>query len=351
LKTVFFTRPSFYKKQEIRHLDQYSLGILLYFLHTKTWPYKYTSHVDQLKKELLKTPIALSKLNPAITPRVEKVVQQAMAKDPDKRFETIKELYRHYLGQAEFDDDFVGIVHSDKVYQSLKNELREKKVRSVVSGVKYAVLVLMTLFLTTFGYHFYMTYLTEIPMKTVPNILGVPIEEAQALLNEAGLHYEIAGTRATAYIPQGFVMESKPPGGRDVKENRVIRLFISKGSALTRVPDLTGRSPALVTTLLEQRGLTFEIDDEIYSEKYQKGMVVAQHPTPNVEVQVGDIVTVIISKGLPATMSVSKVPNVFFMDRSQVRVVKLSFEVLEGWSDQEISVIHMRGIFITSQPS
>jgi serine/threonine protein kinase len=74
--------------------DVYSMGVLLYELLTGVWPFMEETKVDMLRAHLQKPPPPLSASRPDLRydPRLDGIVQRAMAKKPEARFADANEM-------------------------------------------------------------------------------------------------------------------------------------------------------------------------------------------------------------------------------------------------------------------
>jgi serine/threonine protein kinase len=83
--------------------DIYSLGVTLYELLTLTAPYETGNVYDLLHQVLVKKPRTFKELNLPLAQELEAIVFKAMAKNPDQRHQTAKELaedLRRYLDRT-----------------------------------------------------------------------------------------------------------------------------------------------------------------------------------------------------------------------------------------------------------
>jgi serine/threonine protein kinase len=73
--------------------DIYSLGVILYYLLTFHWPYDVNcSYYDVLRNIQEQEPERPSKIAPHVNKDLEAIVLKSMAKDPDKRYQSLIEL-------------------------------------------------------------------------------------------------------------------------------------------------------------------------------------------------------------------------------------------------------------------
>jgi len=77
--------------------DLYALGILLYQMVTGQLPFTGDTALAVYMRQLHEIPPPPSRLNPAITPDVDRVVLRALDKDPRRRFQTPDDLAQAYL--------------------------------------------------------------------------------------------------------------------------------------------------------------------------------------------------------------------------------------------------------------
>jgi serine/threonine-protein kinase len=72
--------------------DVYALGVVLYELSTGRVPFASESPMDILTQHLIEQPTPPRQVDPKLDPRLEKIILQALEKDPDKRFRDTREL-------------------------------------------------------------------------------------------------------------------------------------------------------------------------------------------------------------------------------------------------------------------
>ncbi|MGA5129093.1 Stk1 family PASTA domain-containing Ser/Thr kinase [Streptomyces olivoreticuli] len=139
--------------------------------------------------------------------------------------------------------------------------------------------------------------LSKGPAKAeVPNVVGMPFDEAKRKIEGAGLTVGEVGKQFSGETPQGSVLATDPKPGVERRPDSPVALTVSKGAALS-VPKVQGLSVAAATSALEDKGLKVEVSDaQVYSDA-PKGSVAAQSPADGGQAAKGDTVTLTLSKG------------------------------------------------------
>ncbi|MEZ6059520.1 MAG: protein kinase [Planctomycetaceae bacterium] len=105
--------------------DQYSLGVTFYEVLTGVPPFAGTSPNDLLKKHIADKPQEPSLLNPNVTPELDRIIVQMLAKKPDQRFGSMQEVASALRGIKPFKEDPV------QLQERQQREAKEKQAASV----------------------------------------------------------------------------------------------------------------------------------------------------------------------------------------------------------------------------
>jgi serine/threonine-protein kinase len=124
----------------------------------------------------------------------------------------------------------------------------------------------------------------RIALKTretvVPTLTGKTVNEATAVVSEAGLTLKVEeGRRPDPKVPAGQIVTQEPPGGISTRRQRSIKVWVSAGPRAMIVPAVVGDSERTADLRIRQQGLLLEALAEIRSADYSSGTIVAQSPT------------------------------------------------------------------------
>ncbi|MEX0686674.1 MAG: PASTA domain-containing protein [Balneolales bacterium] len=132
---------------------------------------------------------------------------------------------------------------------------------------------------------------------TVPDVTRISLEEAEEILTNHGLRYELHGRRSNEAYPPNFVIDQTPSASNQVKPNRKVYLTINTTENPTvTVPDVVNLSLRNAEIQLQNYGLTVgQITME--SSRY-KNSVLAQSVTEGRSVEHGTVVDLVVGDGL-----------------------------------------------------
>ncbi len=104
LGTPEYMAPELIENSATPGSDIYALGIILYQMLTGHVPFKGSTPIGVCWKHLREQPAVPSTLNPNVSHAIDKVILQALEKNPQRRFKSANDLaqaYRHALKQEE----------------------------------------------------------------------------------------------------------------------------------------------------------------------------------------------------------------------------------------------------------
>ena len=150
-------------------------------------------------------------------------------------------------------------------------------------------------------------------MVRMPAVIGRSLEEAQKVLENAGLRSEVFYGVSDTY-GEGIVMDAGVPEGQEVAAGSTVSLTVARIERVA-APDVTDFAREEAETTLRQTGLTPVVQEE-YSDETDAGYVTGQTPEGGAEIPVGSEVTIYVSKG-PDLSGLVQVPNLLGMTEQQ----------------------------------
>jgi serine/threonine-protein kinase len=133
------------------------------------------------------------------------------------------------------------------------------------------------------------------PAAEVPNLQGQAEADGIRILEDLGWIVEVQ-TVEDEDIPEGFVISTEPTPGTLLEVGEIIRLIVSEGPGVVRVPNVIGEEATDAAQILDDDGLiavpdTCLIDDP---DNQVEGTVIEQTPSGGVEVEVGAEITICV---------------------------------------------------------
>ncbi|HXG57988.1 MAG TPA: PASTA domain-containing protein [Thermoanaerobaculia bacterium] len=200
------------------------------------------------------------------------------------------------------------------------------------------------LLLVAFGSstYFWFNFFVKGKSISTPNLIGRSVAEARAICSDLGLELKVDPTarRNSDRVPAGHIAwQNRAPGATSlVKRGTTIRVELSAGPLVIRVPDLTGQSAGTAMLRLAQQNL--KLENVAYASVPGKTGVLATDPP------IGTVVEA--QKPVAALVSVPPPPPKYLMpdligrpldavrpalERRGLSVTTVKFEAYPGLAD------------------
>jgi serine/threonine-protein kinase len=131
---------------------------------------------------------------------------------------------------------------------------------------------------------------------TVPDVVGMKVDEAERLLQGAGLAGVREAERVNREWPVHTVLEQDPPPGLRTVAGREIGLVVSLGRGEATIPDLVGESLRHAELVLVREGVGVGQLSYVTSD-VKAGHVVGMMPGPGARIPQGQPVDLLLSAG------------------------------------------------------
>lgn len=325
--------------------DIYSLGIVMYEMITGVLPFDADNHISVAMKQIQEKPILPSKKVKSIniTKAYEDIIMKCLEKHQSFRFQNIDELLKKLNAlngnnelvktEKEIIDSPTIVIpaltdieeenvinidlideNSDKAFKSFFNtdepeEQEENDIKKHNNNKKITIAaILSALIIAVIGGIIGFKALLYVPEIPVPDLLGRSEEQAEKIIEDLGLVFEVSKREYSDKYSEGQVMEQSVKEGSKVKKNYPVEVVISKGEKEFLVPDLIGKYAIEAGIILKEAGLSEGEATEENSDKYAAGQIIDQYPSANSPAKENDKVNYVVSIGPKITYV--KMPNV-----------------------------------------
>lgn len=301
--------------------DIYSLGIILYELLTGKVPYDGETPIAIALKHLQEEAVPPSKLNPRVNPALESLVLRTIAKAPEQRYATAKELLQDLhnvqagqplrkvesLGTPDLESTRVHRSLSVGVNSAMASEGKDKGGEGATSKKTrkrwpWIVAVVLLLVLGGIGYGFLNWF--NVGLTEVPPLVGRNVAEAGAFAQQANLKLDPNVVEESSdTVEKGRIIRIEPVEKSKVKVGRSIKLWVSNGPEVIKFPNLEKGQLTQEAAINKLDSLGFnkdkiKVETDITS-TLPSGTVIRQDPAAGADWSKNGNILLTISGGAP----------------------------------------------------
>ena len=360
--------------------DIYSLGITMYEMLTGQLPFDGESSVIIAVKHINEQPTPIKDINIAVPLKVVNIVNKAINKNIEERYQSAKEMY-DAIEQVLLDPDMApleteepeepdveteiiagktkeisgkniriireqaGVTEDGKTEDAPREKGKKKKKGFLgelfaVNGkedkkaVVWAVItslvlifavtfVCLSIFMPSFGIGALFTRAgKEIEM---PSLVGKQFEDVEKEY-KGDMNFVVEEVFDNEH-EDGEVISHKPGAGMSVKTPVKVQIKVSKGSKELKTPALVGMDSTNAIKLLTSKGLKYK-ETAVFDDSAESGTVIKQSPAEGEKIKSGDTVTLTVSKGKDEEMIT--MPQLTGMTESEAKTAITSAKLKVG---------------------
>ncbi|MFJ5887418.1 Stk1 family PASTA domain-containing Ser/Thr kinase [Streptomyces californicus] len=171
--------------------------------------------------------------------------------------------------------------------------------RGPFAGPHRTLILVLTAVLLTLGIGTGVWYINSGQFTQVPSLLGQTQQEAEQRIARAGLDLKGVERVFSDSVERGSVVRSVPASGNRIRGNGSVKLVVSRGPEIVRVPDVVGSSLADARRSLKKVGLAPGMVTKEFSEDVARGEVVRTDPRAGTDRNPDTAVALVVSKGAP----------------------------------------------------
>ncbi|MBM3495548.1 MAG: PASTA domain-containing protein, partial [Armatimonadetes bacterium] len=311
--------------------DVYALGVMLFEMLTGSLPYPGDSIIHVAMRHQNDPVPSPRSLNPGVPKALEGIVMLAMQKQIERRYasagdmltdlRTVRDAFR--FGRSLSWSPMETQAPPPAAPEAVATDERKPKAapepkappapptreippmparRSdddrISPWLRFAIgtMIVVILLGGVFGAALWMATFSRPESRTFPNLVGRPIAEAQRDADKVNVKLIQREEFNDRYEP-GIVYRTDYEPGRAIRAGRSVLVWVSRGSRLVWVPDVTRASAEQAESKLKEAGLVPGQVNRQYSETVPYGTVISQNPRSGKRVDRDTPVALVLSDG------------------------------------------------------
>ena len=305
--TVYYISPEQASGKPIDpRSDLYSVGVMLYEMVTGTLPFSADSPVSVALMQIHNTPCPPRALCPELPLGLQQIILRAMEKDPDRRYQSAREMLRHIVALKNNPDTIFNLSGAQKEEEEEDPmPMRKRKEKATMLPIITGVLTAFLLVGAITGFYIMSRVIKAQKADAaqtikVGNFVGqVYSEEMQASM-PAEYHVTVEYRYDEESEPDTILEQDPKPGEqRNViagKQYCELTLTLSRGAQSFALENYAILDARMVSLEMERLGLKSTVTEE-YNDTVLEGYVIRTEPAAGETVTSGDMITLVVSKG------------------------------------------------------
>lgn len=303
--TVYYISPEQASGGQIdARSDIYSLGVMLYEMAVGALPFQAESPVSVALMQINDQAKPAKEVNPQIPLGLSQIIERAMDKDPDMRYQNATQMQRQLQKLKE---------DPRATFKKPKKATRYRMSRGMLPIILAITVAFLAIVVTT-GIVLINKLMADDESKTitVDNFVGRSFtEELQKYFDESDIYHLNLNQVYNPDVAAGQIISQDPGSGESRKispgkSKCEITLTVSLGTRTMKLVDVSSLDYREASMQLRKLGFKV-ITESITSDVYEVGYVISTSPEAGAVVEAGDEVRIYVSAGASGEMI--KVPN------------------------------------------
>ena len=305
--TVYYISPEQASGKPIDpRSDLYSVGVMLYEMVTGTLPFSADSPVSVALMQIHNTPRPPRALCPELPLGLQQIILRAMEKDPDRRYQSAREMLRHIVALKNNPDTIFNLSGAQKEEEEEDPmPMRKRKEKATMLPIITGVLTAFLLVGAVTGFYIMSRVIKAQKADAaqtikVENFVGQVYNEEMQASMPAEYHVTVEYRYDEESEPDTILEQDPKPGEqRNViagKQYCELTLTLSRGAQSFALENYAILDARMVSLEMERLGLKSTVTEE-YNDTVLEGYVIRTEPAAGETVTSGDMITMVVSKG------------------------------------------------------